>query len=229
MKKLTPVAFAVVAALSTIADQALACENDAQCKGDRVCTNGECVDPPSRAGQSVPAVVTPPAGTPPGTLPAQAPPPGATPPPTGVAPPPGAQAGWPPGAYAPPPGYAPPAEPPMRRRVGLLVTGSVLGGLGVFGLVIGGLTFAAGSDAASLCNSGWGYDPSAGDTCDDDEATRDIGGAIMIGSGIALAGSIPLIIIGARKVPVERDQALRHGVTLAIAARRGGLGIAGTF
>jgi hypothetical protein len=222
MRTTTLFAFAITAAASAIANQGQACESDAQCKGDRVCTNGACVAPPARAAQGAP-----PAGaTPVATTPAQAGAPGATPPHAGTAPP-GAPAGWPPGTYSPPPAGAPPAEPKTRRRVGLLVTGSVLGGLGFIGMIMGGAAFAAGLDAAAACNSA--FNPNPGEECDSQEGTRDAGSAIMIGSGIALAAAIPLIIVGARKVPVERDEALRGDATVAIKLGRGGIGVVGTF
>src|SRR4051812_41833204 len=98
MRKIPAVVFAVlIAALSTIAAPAFACENDAQCKGDRVCSNGECVQPPSRAGQGAAPAPTPP-GTPP--VAPQGPPAAATAPSAGATMPPPPQAG-PPGAYYP--------------------------------------------------------------------------------------------------------------------------------
>jgi hypothetical protein len=229
----------VMAGLSAIAAPAFACENDAQCKGDRVCSNGECVEPPSRGAQGAAPATTPPGPSPAAT---QGPPPAATmapPPPAGAPgayPPPGAYypapGGYPPGAYPPgayalPPGSAPPAEPRMRRRVGLLVTGSVLGGVGVIGLIIGGLTYAAGSASSSLCDAS-SYYYSSYDSCAD-SGTRAAGAVVMIGSGLLVATAIPLIIVGARKVPVDKDESSSRGLTVAIQPRPAGLGLVGTF
>jgi hypothetical protein len=230
----------VMATLSAIATPAFACENDAQCKGDRVCSNGECVEPPSRGAQGAttappgpsPAATQgpPPAATAPSSAtmapPPQAGAPGAYPPPAAYYPAPGA---YPPGAYALPPGSAPPAAPRMRRRVGLLVTGSVLGGVGVLGLVIGGVTYAAGSASSSLCDAGYySYSYSSYDSCSD-SGTRAAGAVVMVGSGLLVAAAIPLIIVGARKVPVEKEDASSRGVTVAIQPRPAGLGLVGTF
>jgi hypothetical protein len=115
MRKTAFASLIVVAALVATEGRALACENDSQCKGDRVCTNGQCV---ARTAGTAP----PPASAPP-TQP---------PPPPPAAPPlaeqacktdvdcPGEeicnagvcraeeQAAQPPAAQPPPPGYYPP-------------------------------------------------------------------------------------------------------------------------
>ncbi len=170
--------------------------------------------------QVAPAPAAPPGAYPPGAYPPGAYPPGAYPPgayPPGAypaPPPPGAYYGPPPGAYyGPPPGsyYAPayPMAPPMERRS----TGAMVGG--IIGVSLGAvLLFAALFEAtlADTCsvvasdNFG-GSSPSCGGN----------GGAaigLTVAGIVGIAVGIPLIVYGAKKVPVGTALGLSNGVAM---------------
>jgi hypothetical protein len=109
---------ALVVGLAVSGQARADCTKDTECKGDRVCQKGRCVDAPAGPagrcsvdtdcpgnqvctdGKCAASAAPPPA----------APPPALAPPPLAVAPPPAAVA-LPPAAVAPPPGYAPAAPP----------------------------------------------------------------------------------------------------------------------
>ncbi len=227
------------AAIASIATPALACENDSHCKGDRVCTKGPCVEPPARVGAGVSPVAAPPpaaAAQParqqpaPGAPPEASAPPGAMAPPLGYGPAPAGQV-WYPGAPPPPPGaWAMPAPPATRRRVGLMVAGIVLGGVGVFGLGIGGAVVASSSAAPSVCGT-YAYTSRYPSSCPSASSSGafEFGAAVMVLSGAMLAAGIPMTIVGARKVPVDRNASASRGPTLEIRPERGGVGVGGTF
>jgi hypothetical protein len=173
-------------------------------------------DPPRLTAQAAPP---PPAAQPVQPPAAQPPPPGYGAPPPGYgAPPPGYGAappgyGPPPPGYAPPPGYyyqpppgyyagapLPPPVPKERNSPGMMVTGIVLTGVGVIALLSGAIVYTSANTQQTYdslgCASGYcSYDDH------DDEKTAGI--AVMIAGGAAVAVGIPLLVIGARKVPVR--------------------------
>jgi hypothetical protein len=88
----------------------------------------------------------------------------------------------------------------VRNSVPLMVTGILLTSVGAIGLVAGGALYASASDRIDVyCDDGsFVYQCQ---TRDDED--RQVGGAVlMIAGGAALAVGIPLLIVGARKVPV---------------------------
>ena len=143
-----------------------------------------------------------PPAPPPATQPAPPPPPppGASSPGAYPAPPPGAYAPPSPGTYYPPPPgyYAPPGayalKPPMRwQSVGSMAAGIV-------GVSSGSvLLLSAGIVAALQCNSYGIAAPSP--TCGDSNTGALVG--LTVAGIVLIAVGIPLIIYGARRVPVE--------------------------
>jgi hypothetical protein len=190
-------------------------------------TAGTPAPPPPASGQPAPA----PAGTaPPNYPPAPgygqpyAPPPaGYGPPPAGYGPPPAGYGPPPPGYGAYPPGYAPPpygypygapyysyatplppATPPVkkeRRNTGMMIAGILLTSGGAIGLIIGAAVTANASNQIDVyCPNGSGSTFRC--STRDNEGQKTAGYGLMIGSAIALAGGIPLWIVGGQKVPV---------------------------
>jgi len=177
------------------------------------------VEPPVAADaeqppDAQPPHAQPPPGPPPGPPPPGPPPPGPPPPPGyGTAPPgayppgtyppgyppPGYQQGYPPPYYYPPSDYnygAPPPPPreTERNSTGLMVAGIVLTGVGAVAAVAGVIV---ATDAEEERYDGYyGYQ-----TVDEDKR---VAGIIvgLVGLGLIGAG-IPMIIVGARKVPVK--------------------------
>jgi hypothetical protein len=141
---------------------------------------------PAQAPASAPA---PAAAPPASTLPAAAPPGYSLPPASG------------PGAYAPPM-YGPYAQPPVileehRASPGLIVGGAVTTFVGVGTAVVGGLVYVFNTSV--VCDSGF-------------DGTGRCGGpaapgiAMMIGGGLAMAGGVTMIVLGARKVLTPRSE-----------------------
>lgn len=158
------------------------CTKDTDCKGQRVCDKGQCVVGPAAA----PAAATP--------VPAPAPAPAATP----VAVP-----------------VEAPAEPP-KPRMQRHSTGMMAGGIVMVSFTPIALLVAAVANAQqTVCevgdysygideNGDYGRISTAGAGCDDYDATI-YGGLI---SAVVLAGvGIPLIVIGAKKEPVNQVEA----------------------
>ena len=150
---------------------------------------------PSAAADASPPPATPltttppPAAYPPGASPAPVPyyGPGVYP-----GPPAGGYYAPPPGAYYDPPGAYPPPPPMERRSVGAMVGGIVA--------VSGGFILAMSALVVSVAAETCGIDAiGTSNTCPDRTATE-IG--LSIGSIAAIAVGIPLIIYGAKKVPV---------------------------
>ncbi len=173
--------------------------------------------PPPPPGQGF-GELEQPQSLPPGYVPQ-----GNAPPPPGFGPPPGyGQPGYPgPQGYPPGgPGYAPPGGPPpagygyiggqpgprTHRRVGLIVTGGVLDGLGIIALAIGIDLALVGS--ASTCLDLYG-------NCDSDDGLVTAGVVSMIGGGVLIAVGTPLLVMGIKKVPVE-EGSLRPEVQLGL-------------
>ena len=136
------------------------------------------------------------------------PPPGYGQPPPGYAAPPGYYGAPPPGyAYAPPPGYmyAPqqPTEPlvqKQRRSSGMMAGGIVL-------LSAGGLAMAIGAVVALSVSSQCAFNFSIDSGCQTDTSTQTTGYGMMIGGLIGVAVGIPLLVYGAKKVPVKAEGA----------------------
>jgi uncharacterized membrane protein len=190
-----------MAALLSGAD-ASACESDVDCKGDRICQAGKCVN----AGTPAPTPAPP--------APATAAPPAAAPPPTSERPRPYAIAPLPPLA---------PREPhrAYERSVGLMVTGFVTLGIGVIATPIGVAMMVASSESGSCVEP----DGSIGATyinCTDEEVA--VPATVMTAVGAALIGvGIPLAIVGLQKEPSDGVELavvpeLRVGPTSASAA-----------
>jgi hypothetical protein len=132
--------------------------------------------------------------------PAPVSPPLPPPPATGYAP-----YGYAPYGYAP---YAPvaPREPEMKRRsTGLMAGGIVVTSLGALTALAGGIVYA-GATKYELVDCGIPDVSCATAERRDDSAQQTAGMITMIG-GIAMIGAgIPMIIIGAKKVPVTTAQ-----------------------
>lgn len=167
-------------------------------------------DPPRQIAQAAPPAqpaaaqpIAQPAPPPPGYGAAPPgygqPPPGYGQPPPGYAPPPGYY-------YQPPPGYyagapLPPPVPKERNSTGMMVTGIVLTGVGVVGLLSGAILYSAANTQQTYDS----LDCISSEYCnyDDHEDEKVAGVALMIAGGAAIAVGIPLLVIGARKVPVR--------------------------
>jgi hypothetical protein len=137
----------------------------------------------------------PPGAYPPGAYPPGAYPPGAYPPPPGAypggyPPPPGAYYGPQPGYYAPPGAYALP--PPMQRQS----TGAMVGG--IVGISLGGVLLLSAAVAAALADS-CSVDNNGFTTCSSNEGAA-IG--LTVAGIVLIAVGIPLVIYGARRVPL---------------------------
>ncbi len=123
-------------------------------------------------------------------------------PPPGYGAPPGYYGAPPPGyAYAPAPGYAygpPPVDitPKERRSSGMMAGGIVLLSAGGLGLVIGSIVALS-----ARC----GFTVFGG--CNPDTTAQSAGYGMMIGGVIGIAVGIPLLVYGAKKVPVKMDGA----------------------
>lgn len=149
--------------------------------------------PPSGYGQPPPGYGQPPPGY-------GQPPPGYGPPP-GYYPPPGY-------GYAPPPPgymYAPQqmVEPPVpkeRRSSGMMGGGIALVSAGGLAMAIGAVVAL---DASSHCDFSFSFDT----VCHTDTAAQTAGYGVLIGGIVAVAVGIPLLVYGAKKVPVKADAA----------------------
>jgi hypothetical protein len=173
---------------------------------------------PPGAYPAAPPAAYPPGAYPPGAYPPGAYPPGAYPP---GAYPPGAY----PGAYPPPPGYYAPAPPlgpyyappgtfvmppPVERRS----TGAMVGG--IIGVSLGAVLLIAALFEATLADTCNVYD-STGDVACGGNSTAAIG--LTVGGLVGIGVGIPLIIYGAKKVPV--GTALTNGVPSPLPAWAG--------
>ncbi len=176
---------AVVGALLCVSEAARAeCTKDVDCKGDRVCEGGECKDPAALPPPPAPPVAAP------AVAPAEAPPSH----PAASAPPPPAPAAAPLVPAAGPTHDAyffdddPPTSKPKKRigKPGVLAVGIVLTAAAPIVLMAGVLS--------STCNRYEGVD------CADENA-RLLG--LSVASLALLGAGIPLIVIGAKRVPVR--------------------------
>lgn len=184
------------------------------------------------SAQAPPPPEAPPAAPPPGYAP---PPPAYAPPPPGYgapppgygAPPPGYGYGVPPPGYPPPPGYAPPAYyphpygyyapyappgyyggpgtgpvPELKERFStpMMVVGISLTALGAIGIFAG--AFMLGESESTNCVY---YDAASYNECGPDEDLATSGAVLLVAGGITAVIGIPLIVVGARKVPKQNQ------------------------
>jgi hypothetical protein len=116
-------------------------------------------------------------------------------------------------------------KPKPRTRlnsVGAMVTGIVLSGVGAMS-ALSGLVYMAIPDTA--CSTP--EDPYA--TCPTD-TLRSTGQVLLIAGGLMVAVGIPLIVVGAKRVPVESTGWMAPPVfTASIRVGPGALGINGTW
>lgn len=196
-------------------------------------------DPPPAAG--TPVVVQPGATVviaPNGAVTQGYPPPGYGPPPPGYgapppgygAPPPGYGAAPPGYTYAPAPGYGYPPPPPgygyapapgyaygppidvapkERRSSGMMAGGIVMISVGGLGLIIGSALALSSGSSCSFDFSG---------SCSRDTGAQTAGYGMMIGGIISVAVGIPLLVYGAKKVPVRPEGAPAPAAALATPA-----------
>jgi hypothetical protein len=147
--------------------------------------------------------------------PAEAPaagPPAAGPPPGGPygPPPPYPPYGY--GAVYPPP---PPPPPPMKRRsVGMMVAGIVLTSIGAVAAVAGAVVADEAEEGEVECDF---------DFCEREvDEERRTAGIVVAVAGVAMLGAgIPLIIVGARKVPAEPGESSRRAAPPRVALKLG--------
>jgi hypothetical protein len=158
----------------------------------------------------LPALAAPAPAPPPFVAPSAAPPapPAASPappaPPVGYgAPPPGA----PPPSYGPPPGWGYPyasSGPPRLERYStpMFVGGIVALSLGGVGLIAGSVLYGSGASKYDLyCTDENGFTNVCGEA--DDPDSKGPGLALLIAGGVLVAGGIPLVLVGGRRVPKE--------------------------
>jgi hypothetical protein len=89
--------------------------------------------------------------------------------------------------------------PKERNSTGMMVTGIVLTGVGVIALLSGAIVYTS-------ANTQQTYDElCSGDFCryEDRDDEKVAAAAVMIAGGAAIAIGIPLLVVGARKVPVR--------------------------
>jgi hypothetical protein len=170
------------------------CSKDIDCKGERVCEAGQCVDPKPMEPLPPPP---PPAAAPAEGAPAAAPPSAAVP---STAPQPAAP--------LPPPivaDEAASAQPMHRRSPAIMTTGIVLTSAAVpLMLIAGALSNRAYDSCVKDQYTTSSSSPSSfydSNPCRDARDTR--GTAIIIGGIIGLGVGIPMIIYGAKKVPAS--------------------------
>jgi hypothetical protein len=194
------------------------CTKDTDCKGERLCESGKCVEPPVAASPASPveAPIPAPDATSPATTPApapvvseKAPEPVARPVDRSLElrPKPASTSDLPAGAIAP----LPADEPITRRRSrSAMVAGIVMVSAGPISL-LGAL---AAKNAQERCDDNLQRDYPSGtlptaaryraEDCDDYSTSIYLFG---VGGAILTAVGIPLIIYGAKSVPAERPAA----------------------
>jgi hypothetical protein len=107
-----------------------------------------------------------------------------------------------------------------------MVTGIVASGLGVVAVAVGGVLFSDAEQQSCTVvdgSSGGGSldlrEPES--ACGDRDAQRTAAIGLLIGGGVGVAAGVPLLIVGARKVPVTQvGTRLRIGPTGASLAIR---------
>jgi hypothetical protein len=88
-----------------------------------------------------------------------------------------------------------------RFSTPMMVSGIVLTGLGVVGLFAGAFML---SESESNLECGY-YGGTYVDSCADNEDQAATGTGLMIAGAVAAVVGIPLIVVGARKVPIKRE------------------------
>ena len=166
------------------------CTKDVDCKGERICQDGNCVAPPPGAAAPPPAASSE-------TTPAPPAAPGAAP---ATAPLPPAAASY----QAPVAGDVPAGavqEPRYERRsAGMFAGGIVMVSIGALALGV-----AVISSGTSRCDTDSSF---GGQSCDRSPNYT----AFLISAGLLGAG-IPMIIIGGKRVPVEPQTGLSPWVS----------------
>jgi hypothetical protein len=138
--------------------------------------------------------------------PPQAAAPPAAPPAAMYAPPPGyVPWGWEPGAYRPPP-------PTERNSAGMMATGIVFVSAGSIAVFAGLGVYQTKSSCIVVDLPPGGPFP---DRCPGD-SHHFVGSIVMIAGGIGAALGIPLLIVGARRVPVDAAPATSRAPTLLV-------------
>jgi len=150
------------------------------------------------------------------SLPAKAPAEAPTSTPT-YAPPPGyvPWAAWGPGAYAPPP----PPPPTERYSGGMMATGVVFVSAGSIALLAGLGVYQTQSSCVLIDLPPGAPTP---DSCPGD-SHHFVGSIVMIAGGIGTALGIPLLIAGARRVPVGGEPVTSYAPTLLVGPRSAAL------
>lgn len=153
------------------------------------------VVPPGATVVIAPGGYSAPGVAPPGYAAPGYPPPGYGQPPPGYAPgyPPGYVPAYPPG-YGPPPGYGQPMIPVVpkeRRSPGMMKGGIVVTSLGGLSLIVGATVALAAGCGFTIFG------------CNPDRSAQTAGYGMMIGGIIGVAVGIPLLVYGAKKVPIN--------------------------
>ena len=89
-----------------------------------------------------------------------------------------------------------------------MVTGIVLTGVGALGLLVGAVVYSKADtdeDLVALCDVDGEFSSGCGASQDDIDGRKATGAGLMIAGGVGIAVGIPLLVVGARKVPVKQD------------------------
>ena len=97
-------------------------------------------------------------------------------------------------AWTPPPRQ-------KRRSTAMIITGIASGALGLVAVGVGATMFAASSGEQCVVGGNEGLDLRGEVACKRDEPLQTAGIGLMIGGGAAVALGLPLLFIGAQRVP----------------------------
>jgi hypothetical protein len=173
---------------------------------------------------------------PPAPSPYAAPPGYAAPPVSPAAAPPAVGQGYPGGYAAPgpygappaPPGYYPPPQTygtftPMRRKSSVMIgAGAILLSVAATALIAGPSLYSGSQQGGvSVCPVGGGFGGCASPSTDSGAGAAGI--ALMVVGIAALGAGVPLLIIGAQKVPDRGDATVRP--SLQLGAGRASVGV----
>ncbi|AKT42130.1 hypothetical protein [Chondromyces crocatus] len=110
-----------------------------------------------------------------------------------------------PGPLAPPPGPTPAEAPPaMQRRPGLMAAGISLSAVGLFTGGLGAIALGTCAGAPSRADRAGG--DASGSQGREGGCLTGLSWGLVIGGTAAMAVGVPLLVIGARKVPVQAAQ-----------------------